>query len=225
MKIKIFYIIFILVLSCSHDYKNRYLANDDDEYLTVSDMDKELNFGAEWTFGSDELLASFPKNGNQVQVQTEYSKEKIKAIKKRLDQNLEKTRARSERYSIEQKNFHSHWNRLAYKVSYPDDFNFTFFSDPGIIEVNTSPSSHDFVKRKISRIKNDVFDVMESEELRPSLFTGSGHLHIEASKIRPLALRNFIVDFFNHTGIGAGGLNEDIFNAIGIGEIPDENKE
>jgi len=66
---------------------------------------------------------------------------------------------------------------------------------------------------------------MTKEGLTPQLFAGSGHIHIEVSKLDPVTVRNFLVDFWNHTGLSAGALNDDVYNSIGIGELPEKNKQ
>jgi len=99
----------------------------------VIDFENLVRFGAEMTFGSEELFSKFPSN--RVVVETPYSRDLVQRIEKNLRSDLGGTAI------ISSKNFHSHWSRYAVSVLFKDGFEFTFFSDPGVLEVNTNPSN------------------------------------------------------------------------------------
>ena len=190
-------------------------------YLRADQMREGLRFGSEMTLSSDELLASYPKDGNVVKVQTSYSQEKIRE----LDVSLRLKYAKAAKPPIfENLNFHSKWPRNAISLEYPDGFKMTVFTDPGVLEMNSSPASQAVIEASLSRIQNDYFDEGSKLGLTPQNFTGSGHIHIEATQLHPQTLRNFLADFFNATGLAAGALNEDVYNSLGPGEMPVQNK-
>lgn len=211
----------IVFQSCSSLTSDRDPSGDD--WIAIDEMEKRLRFGSELTFSSQKLLESFPSNGNVVRVQTKLSESKVEEMHSELNKFYENA-DESARPTFSRKTHHSHWNRTAYEVTYPNDFRYTFFSDPGALEVNTAPSSLSDISENKALLQRDVFDQMDEIGLKPAAFTASGHIHIEVKHIDPVTFRNFIVDFSNHTGLAAGGLNEDIFNSVGMGEVPESNK-
>jgi hypothetical protein len=105
-----------LVAACAHDLA-RHPANTS-EAVTLSnleDFDEGLRFGSEWTFSSDELLASFPSNGNEVIVETSESRAKVEALKVRLA--ARNPQRGPERFRFTETDHHSHWTRRAYTVT------------------------------------------------------------------------------------------------------------
>ncbi len=192
------------------------------EYLHSKDFATQLRFGSEMTLSSDELLKSYPSNGNEVRVSTSFADSLLKSLK---DAIQTKYRGKVGAPVIEEQSYHSKWNRYAFSLQYPNDFKLTVFPDPGALEINSSPSTLKDIEDNQSRIQSDIFDEAKKLGLEPAAFTGSGHMHIEVAKLHPVTARNFIADFFNHTGLAAGALNEDVFNAIGVGEIPEANKQ
>ncbi|RYZ72123.1 MAG: hypothetical protein EOP05_11355 [Proteobacteria bacterium] len=189
-------------------------------YLTPSMMEEELRFGPEWTLTSDELLESYPTGGSPV-VTTSYSRKMVNGMEKALRAQY---RGFKNPPTFTNKKFHSHWDRQAFTVTYPNQFSLTVFSDPGVLEINSSPSSQNFIQKNIGRIQRDIFATGKTLGLEPGSFAGSGHMHIEISKLHPDTVRNFLADYYNHTGLAAGALNEDVFNSIGPGEMPEKNK-
>ena len=68
-----------------------------------------FRFGSEWTFGSDRLLSTYPKNW--VVVQTPYSLKKVREVRDIVERKLESEAA--PRGTLLKKQFHSHWDREA----------------------------------------------------------------------------------------------------------------
>lgn len=192
-------------------------------YLTAEEMYDHLLFGSEMTVSSDELLATYPKDGNQIVISTEYSETIIRKMKDRL---LDRYRIQEQTPpKVRFKEYHSNIPRTALEITYADGFSMVIFPDPGVLEMNTSPSSLREIEKQQERISTDYLGLAAEFGLRPALFTGAGHIHIDTRRLHPMTLRNFIVDFYNHTSLAAGALNEDIYNSIGIGEIPAVNKQ
>lgn len=192
-------------------------------FLRADEMPQLLLFGSEMTISSDDLLASYPKDGNQVRVSTPFAEQILKNLREGI---LSRYRAAKKKIpKIQIKNYHSHWNRGAFDILYPNGFNLTVFPDPGVFELNSKPSSQQEIEANLKFIQADFFDEGKKQGLAPALFTGSGHIHIEITKVHPQTVRNFIADFFNATGLSAGALNEDVYNSVGVGEIPEGNKQ
>ncbi len=189
-------------------------------YLSAGEFESGLRFGAEMTLSSDELLKSYPTNGNEVRVSSLLAEKKIQQISIKISSSSKNQESPTQNFKF----FHSKWSRKALELSYPNGFVMTLFPDPGVIELNTSPSSQLDIEQNLSNIQRDFFDAGEAVGLKPALFTGSGHMHIEVSKLHPVTVRNFLGDFYNATGLSAGALNEDIYNALGSGEMPEKNK-
>lgn len=190
------------------------------KYLKTSQFYKKLRFGSEMTISSQELLDSYPKNGNVVLVETPLANQKVELIKNSLT-----AKYLGSNVTFTPHSYHSGWSREAFTINYPDGFNLTLFPDPGALELNSSPSSQYDIEKNLNRIQEDFYDEGKKVGLEPALFAGSGHIHIEVTKLHPVTVRNFIADFFNATGLAAGALNDDIYNSIGVGEIPDANKQ
>ncbi len=198
------------------------LKSSQPNYLQASEMDQDLFFGSEMTVSSDGLLASFPKNGNNVQVTNSFAEKLLEKIRIAI---IEKYLIRNQEPPfIRIKRSHSHWSRPALEVQYADGFQITIFPDPGVFEMNTPPSSVNEIENRLSLIQEDYFDISRNFGLAPAMFTGSGHIHIDIRRIHPVTLRNFLTDFYNTTGLAAGALNDDIFNSIGVGEFPLDHK-
>ena len=194
-----------------------------DPYLRADELPQLLLFGSEMTISSEELAASYPKDGNQVRVSTPLAEQVLKNFRESI---LDRYRTAKKKMPVIQlKNFHSHWNRGAFNILYPSGFSLTVFPDPGVFELNSKPSSEKEVEANLKSIQSDFFDEGKKHGLAPALFAGSGHIHMEITKLHPVTVRNFIADFFNATGLAAGALNEDIYNSVGVGEIPEANKQ
>jgi hypothetical protein len=195
-------------------------TNSASQYLRAEQFESQLRFGPEWTLTSDELFASFPL-GTPV-VTTPYSKKMVSALQAAIESKYASRAGPKPSYTL--KSNHSRWERDAFEIRYPNGYQITIFSDPGVLEINSAPSSQTTVEKNLSRIQSDIFDEGRKLGLEPGLFAGSGHMHIETTKLHPDTVRNFLADYYSHTGLAAGALNEDIYNSIGPGEMPTRNK-
>jgi hypothetical protein len=79
-----------------------------------------------------------------------------------------------------------------------------FNRDPGVIEIQTTPKTSAEWKQLAPFIQEHVFDVLISLGAKPHEREGAGHLNIGAKYFekKPLLFRNFVVDFYNHPGLG-----------------------
>ena len=192
-------------------------------HLTIEQMENDLLFGCEMTVSSEELLASYPStSGLPLTAESSLAREKIKQIKAQIRADY---RSRGEAAPLFSESRLNDWNRTRHTITYRDHFSLTFFADPGVIELNCSPVSVTQFERNSEIIQRDFFDQAQTVGLTPALFTGSGHIHIDTKKVHPVTFRNFLVDLYNTTGLAAGALNEDVYNALGPGELPTANKE
>jgi len=86
--------------------------------------------------------------------------------------------------------------------------------DPWVVEITGKHLTVDGYRRIAPRM-NQLFAVAASVGLTPHERIGGGHVHICRSSFGgdPLALRNFIVDYFNHPELALGILGWDVLNA------------
>jgi hypothetical protein len=192
-----------------------------EHYLSAEEFASQLAFGSEMTMTNEELMASYPTDGNTVRVSTPLANSYVARMRAATE---ERYRGSGISLVLNDKTSHSNWPRIAYSLDYPDGFRLTVFPDPGVLELNSSPSSLTVLEKNAERIQSDYFDEGRKLGLAPAAFAGSGHIHMEVTKLHPVTVRNFLASFFNATGLSAGGLNEDVFNAIGPGEMPAANK-
>ena len=88
-------------------------------------------------------------------------------------------------------------------------------TDPGVIEVQTSPGTYEDFLSRSPLLQTYLFDLMNEAGVRPQEYRGGGHIHIGPQAFRrdPRLLRDFIVDYYNHGGLAEGGLNFDKQNS------------
>ncbi len=81
---------------------------------------------------------------------------------------------------------------------------FSFTTDPGVFEIRTTPLTLKQWRSNQKLFQSVIFDTMAEIGLTPHEREGAGHLNfsLEDLRDRPLLIRNFIVDFYNHPGLG-----------------------
>lgn len=102
-----------------------------------------------------------------------------------------------------------------YRVVYKDGWWFQLSSDPGVIEIQTKPTTLRMLENRRDRIQEDIFDTGAQLGLFPSHNDGGGHIHIGAQAVfeRRDLLRDFLVDYANHPELAMGILEQDEANA------------
>jgi hypothetical protein len=185
-------------------------------------------YGPELTFGSDDLIKSFRDLNDPTKLETSFSNElieflalyHIESFATRDDKNEIPVFSRPERYWKGMK-------RNVVRLTYPDGWYLEYFSDPGVIEVNSSPMTYETALSNCSRMQRDIFDAMNFIGQAPQLFAGAGHIHVDIKAFEGsyLNFRNFIIDFFNHSSLTNGALNDDKYNSIGVADLPVENRD
>ncbi|MBL7671287.1 MAG: hypothetical protein JNM39_12450 [Bdellovibrionaceae bacterium] len=202
-----------------------------ENFLSWKDFPTQLRFGSEMTISSPELEASFQEvyatrpqvEGSPLVWTTPLVDQKIDGIQRSIKQKYKGSKAKSPQ--LERLKVHGHVERPGLSINYSNGFSMTLFPDPGVLELNHTPSSQVQIEKNIERIQTDYFDEGKMQGLTPAIFTGGGHIHIEVAKLNPVTVRNFLAIVFNSTGLFAGALNEDEFNSIGVAELPQKQKE
>lgn len=90
------------------------------------------------------------------------------------------------------------------KIIFNDGFEVTLTKDSGVVELKSTPLSLKKWIQSEKLLQKVIFDNMAQLNLIPDEVNGAGHLNIGLTyfKDKPILLRNFIVDFFNHPGLG-----------------------
>lgn len=98
----------------------------------------------------------------------------------------------------------------------PNGWTFEISPDIQVVEVKMSPLPAEVFRRFKSDMQDAIFASASNENLFPALFLGGGHINIDLETLleRPLLLRNFIVDLFNHSELFLGAFNYDTNNAL-----------
>lgn len=181
----------------------------------------KATFGAEFNFSNDDIQAA-QKDGTTVV---------NPASKEYRDLMAEKVKASCPQCKIE--NRVNAFGTLIYRITYPDGWYFFIATDPGVIEVQTKPSTVEEIKSRLATIQKDIFENAREAGLLPATqvngpsWAGS-HIHIgvqsalgsgqEATK----KLRNFMADFSNHSELAEGVFTLDYLNAPALRRLPEK---
>jgi hypothetical protein len=117
------------------------------------------------------------------------------------------------------------------RFTYPDGWWFQVALDPGVIEIQTRPSSYERFHEMIPRMQKDIFGAAAAEGVNmfPHQNTGDGHFHIdieEAFEGNRLWFRNYLVDKMNHPELAKGVMQSGTYfhtlNAPPLAEVGEE---
>ncbi|MFS4460189.1 hypothetical protein [Bdellovibrio sp. HCB2-146] len=152
---------------------------------------QEATFGPEFNFTNENLIQAGRALGPSV-VNSDANTAAQKAFLAEVRKKCPDCQAKriQDKYRID-----------AFKVQTPEGWSFTIMLDPWVVEVTTSPMTAKEVARNAPRIQELIFNSATAVGLYPSQKT-SGHLHIGISSAfqrDPHAVRNFIVDWVNHS--------------------------
>lgn len=104
----------------------------------------------------------------------------------------------------------------------PNGWFFSTGTDPGVIEVRTSPHTVEFWRQFKDDMHDAIFVSAANEGYFPQAFMGGGHINVGLSGFgaNSLLIRNFVVDLFNHNELFMGVFNYDTNNALPFGLFP-----
>jgi len=148
----------------------------------------DLKYGPEWTF-------TVKKTGDLTEEELDLVLEKLPVLKKIFINHCRQTRLCT-----------------VTDLTFTDDIEVVFKNgmiirienDPGVIEIQAEPMSLKQIKKYSNFIQQNIFDVLSKAKLYPHEREGAGHINIDLNYFsdKPLLLYNFIIDFFNHPGLG-----------------------
>lgn len=154
-------------------------------HVSMSLAADELIFGPELTFTNDRILKS----------ETLDRKEELIAVAGPIKRICSKTGKCTVELGLfgEIKSLQIHEGPTLY-----------FTADPGVIEIKATPQTLKEWSRHKEIIQEALFDAFAEIGVKPHEREGAGHLNIGLHYFEkhPMALRNFIVDFYNHEGVG-----------------------
>ncbi|MBX9766328.1 MAG: hypothetical protein K2X47_03575 [Bdellovibrionales bacterium] len=186
-----------------------------------------FQFGPEFTVSSRPLLQTYVDAGggqDHVVIQTPESIQMLEDYGKILKEQLVRSAKSPWRYS---KIHDGSWGRNKLHFTDSQDFRIVVLSDPGVIEINHSPITVKNAIRKERSLQKLIFENFKTLGLQPMEYAGSGHIHMDLNGFRGnlRLFRDFLVDFHNHSGLTLGGLNHDRYNAVGMSEMTETQKD
>lgn len=148
----------------------------------------EIKYGPEWTFtlrrtGPIDSLDAMDLSANKRKIWQQF---------KKLCNKTSKCTVTDQVYT---ENF---------KVAFENGLVIEVTNDPGVIEVKSTPNSLSEITQLRSFIQKNIFDQFKEIRMMPHEREGAGHTNIDLNYFqdKPLLLYNFIVDFYNHPGVG-----------------------
>ena len=185
-----------------------------------------FQFGPEFTFSNSSLLDSFVAHGSGQQTAVIQTAESILAmdqLKNLWKQQVVDPAPETWKWM---KVHDPRWDRYKLHLIRADGFGIVAFSDPGVIEVNHSPITVANAEKEKRFFQKTIFGGLKHLALTPMAYAGSGHIHMDLKGFRGdlRIFRDFLVDFHNYPGLAMGGLNHDIYNAVALAQLPQEQK-
>lgn len=155
--------------------------------LSNTSAAEELIYGPEWTFTNQELLEAH-------EYSTALRNEIFEKVFKKIDAH----------YAKLCRSMGCEYNKLKNTMTLDSGITIQFTEDGGVVEIKTTPMSLEMWKKHQDFFQEHVFNVLAKMGLTPHEREGAGHLNIGLKyfETKPLLFRNFIVDFYNHPGLG-----------------------
>lgn len=128
-------------------------------------------------------------------------------------------------------NYRNRYGVRSVRVTFSDGWHFDVITDPGVVEINTSPMTVNDVARLSERMNEFIFNPIYQLGLRPAndFFNdwAGGHIHVDLKTAfgNDLSLfRNFIVDYTNHVELAHRIFGNDHHFAPSIQALDPEQK-
>lgn len=176
---------------------------------------KAVTFGAEFTFTNSEIYNNSQGSIVNSDAAVKYQELMVEEIKRACSDC--KIRRTQNSYGVD-----------VYKVIYPDGWYFVVATDPAVVEVQTKPSTLAEIEARKDIIQKHIFDTAKAARIVPDERYGGGHIHLgylPATDGEIRKLRNFIVDFVNHSTMMSEFLAQDRYNSATVLEQPAKKQE
>lgn len=162
------------------------------------DVYSKLKFGPEWTF-------TLRRTG----IIDDFDRDELREKKKEIWIQYKKLCQNSKKCTVSGQKYYENFS-----VSFANGLNIEITDDPGVIEVKSNIHSLTEFQKLLPFVQLNVFDQFKKIKMTPHEREGAGHVNIDLNyfKDKPLLLYNFIVDFYNHPGLGLV-LNSDSANS------------
>lgn len=192
-------------------------------FSTTAFASEPITFGPEFNFTNYEMWNApgdglTVNNPESVKVQTQFMKSVL---------------AKCKTAGCRVENYYNRYGVLSYKVIFNDSWYFRIETDPGVVEIQTKPTSLADNVKLYSRYKKMIFETASELGLqRPNSYRNfdgwaGGHIHIgikEAFGENLMLFRNFIVDYTNHIVLAHRFFANDVDFAPSIAILSEQQK-
>lgn len=178
-------------------------------------------YGAEFSFTNDKLLnADLGPNGSRVE-----TPENLEAREEMLKQLRQLCRSAGCRVPNQPTGKDRNFNKN-YRIEFADGWWFDVSLDPGVVEVQTRPSTYAEYAQNRERL-GLIFEAARKAELAPHPEKGGGHIHVGDESTfanNDRLFRNFVVDLVNHPEVVGAIFGKDLANSVPINSMPENLK-
>lgn len=190
-------------------------ANGSVSNLSTMKLLAQATFGAEFTFSNNVIVEAQDGANTVNNPMSEYFRDQLAAKVLERCHGCKAVKGKNQ-YGIK-----------TYKIIYPDGFYFVVATDPGVVEIQTKPSTVEEIKAQSHRLKSDLFEVAREIGISPGS-RGGGHIHMGlASSVGSdlMLMRNLLVDFANHPELAMGILENSPRNAPALALLSQDQQE
>lgn len=156
-------------------------------------------------------VAAFADRGPRFGPEFTFGPENMDAFYNRLDQHLLHDQPRGAKFKkISIADYES-----------PNGWTIDIMPDHGVAEVRMAPMFVDEYERYAADIQDAIFVSAANEGMFPLLYQGGGHINLDVGyfeKQPPVLLRNFLVDWWNHSELALGVFSYDTHNGISLSQ-------